>query len=107
MLQYDRKTPVEGTYYCLNFGNTTTAFLPEMSECINRPYDHSDIWSLKGKIDEGAVAVSANALKGPDIWIDTRMVRAFFLSDRLVQALKAAKLTRSFGLRRCRVVSLH
>lgn len=107
VLQYDRETPVEGSYYFLNFGNQKTAFLPEMSQCVKKVYDHSDIWALKGKIDEDAVAVSANALNGPDIWIDPRMNRAFFLSDRLVLALKAAKLTRSFGLRRCRVVPLH
>lgn len=108
VLQYDRKTPLEGSYFFLNFGNSKTAFLPEMSESIKRnPYDNSDIWKLRANCKSGDVAVSANALNGPDIWIDTRLTTAFFLSDRLVQALKAAKLTRYFGLLECRVVPLH
>jgi hypothetical protein len=34
-----------------------------------------------------------------------RFSSAFFLSDRLVQALRVAKMTRRLGLYRCRVMT--
>jgi len=41
---------------------------------------------------------------GPNICINPYVRSAFFLRDTLVQALRVAKMTRRFGLRKCRVV---
>jgi len=54
--------------------------------------------------EDGQIAVSTAALSGPDLWIDTQFCNAFFLSDRLAQALRAAKVSRPFGLLRCRII---
>ena len=44
-------------------------------------------------------------LQGPDIWCDPKVQSVFFLSDRLVQALTAAKMRRYFHLIPCDVAN--
>lgn len=104
LLQHDRITPVEGEYFCLNFGNQKQAFVPEYSPEARKPYASHNIWRLRLTPKDGDIAVTPTALNGPDLWVDPDLWDAFFLSDPLVQALKAAKLTRRFGLRKCRVI---
>ena len=106
LFQHDRKTAIEGEYFCLNFGDTKEVFSRDDSPRARTP-DYQDpvtYWLLPFDLKDGDIAVTSAALDGPDLWIDPKMKDAFFLSDRLVQALKAAKLTRRFGLRKCRVV---
>ncbi|NSX55455.1 imm11 family protein [Parasulfitobacter algicola] len=102
ILQHDRTTPVEGTYFCLNFGETKDAFVSEESpRARERGYN---AWGLPYGVKDGEMAIKPDALKGVDLWMDQRVKDAFFLSDPLVKALKAAKLTRRFGLRKCRIL---
>ncbi len=54
--------------------------------------------------EDDDVAVSSAVLGGPDVWIDPMFTRTFFLSDALVQALKAEGLDADFGLRRARIL---
>jgi len=104
IFQHNRTTPVEGEYYCLAFGETKTAFLPKHSPRVPKRYETVELWILPLGIKNDDLAVSPVALSGPDLWIDPLVHDAFFLSDRLAQALRAAKVSRPFGLRRCRVV---
>ncbi len=107
VFRYDRKTPLEGEYFCLNFGEQKQAFLPEHSpRATKNPYDKIDrgFRTLPLVPRDGDMAVDRMALAGPDLWIDPLVRDAFFLSDSLAQALMAAKLARRFGLFRCRVV---
>jgi len=62
------------------------------------------MWKLPFVPKDYDMAVTKAALVGPDLWIDPLVRKALFLSDPLAQALKAAKLTRPFGLRKCRVI---
>lgn len=104
LYQYDRKTLVEGDYFCLNFGAQKNTLLPDASPRIQKPHEDQDMWKAWPNVRDGDIALSLDATNGPDLWIEIHMRRAFFLSDLLVQALKAAKLTRCFGLRKCRVL---
>ena len=110
VFQFDGKTPVEGQYHHLNFGETKKAFEPEQTPNVSvaSPLPNPEptgYWTLPAGIIDGDVAVNEGALEGPDLWIDRSLPRMFFLSDALVQELKKAKLTRRFGLRKCRVVT--
>lgn len=107
LFQHDRTTPVEGEYFCLNFGNQKQAFVPEYSPMAQRPHPTQDMWKLSFVPKDGEMAVTKVALERPDLWIDPWVRHAIFLSDPLVQALKAAKLTRRFGLRKCKVIRLN
>ena len=104
LFQYDRTTPVPGDYFYLGFGETKEAFLPYKSPRAVKPYADQQVWKLSLDPKDDDIAVSARALDGVDLWMDPKLWYAFFLSDRLVRALKSAKLARRLGLRRCRVI---
>ncbi len=102
----DRKTRVAGEYYFLNFGCQKTAFVPERVEerhTLHFRPSPMGWWFTGGGgyIKEALCPVTRAALEGPDLWMDTELDRAFFLSDRLVKALRAAKLTRTIRLNKC------
>lgn len=104
LFEKDRETPLDGVYFCLNFGAVKEAFLPAHSpKAMADPY-RDRIWTLPFVIKDDYIAVSAEALEGPDMWVDPMFERAFFVSDILARALKSAKVNKAFGLRRCRVI---
>ncbi|UWP97962.1 hypothetical protein [Aliiroseovarius crassostreae] len=105
--QFDRKTPVDGKFELLSIGERKHSFLPEFSEGARQTYgDDYDIWKLPGTVRDDMFSVSSAALSGPDLWMETpRLPRYFFLSGRLVEALKKAKINKSLLLHRCRVLA--
>ncbi|WP_170784788.1 hypothetical protein [Ruegeria lacuscaerulensis] len=106
LCQHDRVTPVEGEYFTLALGEQKTVFVPEQSKGIEALGNTPEIWiHLGNKPNDFDYFVSSDALGGPDLWTDPQLHRSLFLSDRLVKALRAAKLTRRFGLSKCKVIS--
>jgi len=105
LLQHDRVTPIEGEYFCLNFGAHKTAFLRELTTGgLYIPQHQGSVVWLSSPVDDFSIAVSENALEGPDLWMDPGLGKAIFFSDRLVGALKAANMSRRFRFRKCRIV---
>jgi hypothetical protein len=102
LFQHDRKTPVEGDYFCLNIGERKEAFLPEDS--LRVKILGNEQMKMRPNLLDDEIAVSLAALEGPDLWANPPLTRVFFLSDRPTQALRAAKMSRVFGFRTCRVV---
>jgi hypothetical protein len=102
--QKDRKTLVPGEYFAINFANTRSALLPEQSTTIRQ--SRVNYWILPTWITDDEIAVTRAALEPPDWWIDVRLSRGLFISDRMAKALKAAKMGRTFELKRCRVVDV-
>jgi hypothetical protein len=76
--------------------------LPDKSRSI-KPFP-GDRWRPDVIVGDNAIAVSPQALIGSDIWIDPLFFNGFFLSDALVKALKKAKCTSGFALKKCQVV---
>ena len=106
--QHDQKTPIDGEYFYLNFGETLKAFDPDQTPNV-RVYGlikspPTGFWEIPVNVVDGDVAINKSALNGPDLWLDPSVPKKFFLSDDLVQALKKAKLTRRFKLKKCRIV---
>lgn len=98
----DRKTRVRGEYFCLNFGNVKRAFLPDKSP---KTRDHPvNRRALPFVLSDFDIALSTDSLNGPDIWIDPLLAYAFFLSGPLGDALKAAKVSRWFKLKKCQII---
>ena len=105
LFQKNHKTPVEGEYFCINFGNVKQSFVPEESpKAQKKPHITTPYWGLPFVTKDNDIAVLPTAFDGPDLWVELRFWTAFFVSDDLAKALKAAKVTRSFGLRKCRIV---
>jgi hypothetical protein len=103
LLKMDRSTPIDGEFFCLNIGNVKQAFLPgESRGTVPWPGNR---WHPDFVVNDDDIAVSGAALSPPDIWIDPLIVRTFFLSDALGEALRAAKIAKAFMLSSCRVVA--
>ena len=98
----DRTTMVPGRYFYLSQGNRKNAFLKDRSpEAYKFPGNR---WRLPPNPTHDQLVFSAAALEGPDLWWDDSIGVHFFISDRLAQALKQAKLDRDWKLLRCPVV---
>lgn len=104
LFKSNRKTPIEGSYYCLTLSEHKESFDPLQSSGINKFGEQH--WSLKltDHREHDEVVLRHSALSGPDLWLEKDFYRAFFMSDRLATALKQAKLTRFFSLYRCRIL---
>lgn len=103
--QSDRATPVEGPWFCWVFGNTKSAFSKAKSvnmldrgvaggEWAKMPYTPADF----------EVAVTSEALSGPDVWLDLRLFKTVFMSRELGDELAAANLGQFFELYRAKIV---
>ncbi|MGB3471342.1 MAG: hypothetical protein WBA51_11015 [Erythrobacter sp.] len=104
VLKKDKATPVDGDWHFLNFGNVKHAFIPEQSGGSGfEQIEGTDYWIMGGYGKHDAIAVSTDALSGPDIWVEPRCVSVFFLSNRVVSAIKAEGLT-GFDVVKCKVV---
>lgn len=104
----DRQTEVPGPWFCINFGNVKRAFLPSESKNAEDEYwirPGVKGWIARAAMKDGDFAVSKEARKGPDIWIDYDVGDAIFLSRALGDALKKAKADKGFFMKKCRVVA--
>lgn len=104
VLKKDRTTAMPGEWLCLNFGNVKKAYIGggrDPTPHIKTPeISHTTPFPLKDNI----LMVSADALAGSDIWVDSQIYNTFFVSNRLALALKAAGVAKAFGFKRCKVV---
>ena len=104
LLQSDGVTPIPGPFWALNFGARKEALVPEQSVGLRRepgwePYFRP--W----EITDDVIAISSAAVSGgPDLWTDPRLRAAFFLSDRLLTALKKEGIAKAFKLSRCKMI---
>lgn len=106
----DEKTPLPGPYYIVNFGPMKDCFLPQASTNIEKIGVHHQTgithWSVQ-YLKDGDVAVSPAALFGADLWMCPGVDSLVFMSNRLVEALRAVlsdAMFAAFRLSRCRVV---
>lgn len=104
VLMEDRKTPVPGSYFILEFDSWKDVFVAEASPDIPMASGSKTRRRPWLSTPDDAAALSRQALDGADLWWNPNIIRTFFLSDRLAQALRAAKVDKPFTLRRCRIV---
>lgn len=104
--QKDRETEVKGPFYVFNFGCIKESFVPEKSEdmtsSIFEPSGPKKYMPVVEK--DNQIALSSEALSGPDLWHEKGLPRMIFMSGRLRDALKAEKLHVAFKFIKCRVV---
>ena len=109
LFQYDRKTPVEGSYHVIAFGEQKRTYAPEHCERVRGGrYNKKDLTlphTLPAAVQDNEMALFENALEGPDLWIDPDLMNGLFLSQELGLAIKAAKMTRDWKPRKCRIVA--
>lgn len=116
----DLTTPVTDQYWLLHFGSRKNTFLPEQSNQEDFRIRSGGVarssgvgytagiryWKTSSLIADYDVAVSSEAIRGSDLWIEELIPGAVFMSGRLVEALNGVKSRGKvdFRLNRCRVV---
>ena len=98
--EFDQKTPLPGQYYCLAIGETKRGIIIEKSRTQDS-YPRGTARAAPSTPEDGDLVVRKSALDGADIWVDSEVHLAPFLSGRLVQALRVAKLDKPFYLTKC------
>lgn len=91
-------------YFCWMFGNKKSAFLSQVSRNVRAPKIEGLWWNMPWTPADDDVAVSGQALPGPDVWLDKMLFQSVFLSGPLGDALDAAGLREAFRLFKCRVI---
>lgn len=104
VLMEDRTTPLPGSYFVLDFDSWKDVFLPDQSPEVAMMEGSKKRRMPYFMTPDDAATLSTEALRGADIWWNPLVLGAFFMSDRLVQALRAAGVDKPFSLRRCRIV---
>ena len=105
LFQHDRKTPFEGEYFTLAFGEKKDTFVPgESPEAMKFPFTKKNLWVASLGREDNGLALSDDALQGVDLWMEKKIRHCFFISDRLVQALKTENLSQGLKPYRCRVI---
>ena len=81
IMQPDGKTSFSDDFFCLNFGCVKDAFIPELTQGARHVGDLGlDYWQLSSEMKDGQVAVSSDALKGCDLWSNSKVNFSFFVS---------------------------
>lgn len=104
IFQKNRETLFSDAYSSWVIGNTKTAFLADETPEKRKLGVSGTRWSYPFTNCDDNIAVSRDALDGPDQWVDTKLFRAVFLSAQLGDALVEAGLREPFFLNRCRVL---
>ena len=101
----DGTTRMDGDWFFLNLGCRKNAFAPEESERGFRAFEGKAAGTFQLFVPkDNDIAVTSVALEGCELWVDERILGGLFVSAPLVASLKAAKVTRTMGARKCRVV---
>ena len=101
----DRKTPLGDGYAFLSCGAIKDGFEPAYSERFqDHPQAVEPHKTLPTAPKDFDISVNASVQTGGDIWFDRQLRYSFFFSDRLVQALKAEKLTSKLWLYKVGIV---
>ena len=110
IVKQDRQRAVHDLGFQMNYwciGNSKKTFRPDQSEGVTTthlPQGNVTRHRVEGALAQDALALDRACLEGPDLWREGMLNVDCFFSDRLVRALKAAKLATRFGFVRCRVV---
>jgi hypothetical protein len=106
IFQPDGVKPISGRWHVMNFANARTTIVPEQSKYIRaNAYITPPLYHPDDLMKDGALAISADSIQGPQVWVDPRLVDAFFLGAEVVRDLQAAGIAKDFKLRRCTIAA--
>ena len=105
MFNRGKRNRIPGEFFCAAWAERKDTFLPERTPRAKLQKYQTNLWDPHYVMEDGDLHLSERALEGPDLWFEERVTETFFLSDRLQQALRDAKLTRRLRLARCVVSS--
>ena len=110
IFQFDRNTMVDTEYFLVTVVDRKEAFLPieswDLFAARFGPIPTTNL-SLPLYPKDGDIAVSQSACTGPDLWFDSTLRSALFMSGHLTAAVKEAGFAGIFNFVKCRVIRHH
>lgn len=103
LYEREKTQRIDAAYSIIAFGETKNTVLPEQSAHIRHMSGPVIPYGVPFSPRDDDLTLSEDALLGPDLWIEEKVISTFFLSDRLVQTLKARNLAQRLSLYRCRI----
>jgi len=104
----DKKTRHPGQWYHLTVAAKKNAVLPEQSSRIKHVHkasgEYPDVWGAPPNFKDDEITFGASVLEGPDIWTDEHFFIGYMISERLYKAMKKAKISKHWSLRRAPVI---
>lgn len=106
----DLKTPIDGSFYYVNFGSIKDTFLPNKSKNVRLISDNKEtgieLWQVDTSRESKDVTLSKEALVGADVWMEKKIIYTFFISDILATTLQKEKLNIDLQLSECGIAEL-
>ncbi|WP_206243594.1 hypothetical protein [Novosphingobium terrae] len=103
----DLITPAESGCYFVNLGSRKSTFVPEKSALRKNKYADrflgEPIWELGFGASDGDITLKADALQGPDIWVEEKVSGAVFFSGEIVSKLSSLDVYADLMLSKCTV----
>ena len=103
----DLETPYPGEFFLLNFGCRKNTICPELSSKVAKFVVEKKTGIQYWKVNDwekDPVALSPDALLGPDLWVEEILYNKIFMSDVLVQAIADIGMRDIFDLEECKIV---
>ncbi|MEM9798421.1 MAG: hypothetical protein AAF919_18165, partial [Pseudomonadota bacterium] len=109
LLHMDRKTPYPGEHFLFQIKERKRGFEPDHSARWEpNPYEwNAWIGTPDTPQKDGDITVNPTVRTGADIWTDPNLFLALFLSDRLANAIRDAKLLGPLNLYRTPILKLN
>lgn len=105
--QADKMTRLPGPFYLLNFGGVKDSFVPGESRKLHSrrtvEQDGYELWATYD-LEDGDLALAPAAFAGADLWHERKLENRLFMSDRLHDAILAAKVKTKFRFARARII---
>ena len=94
LLRMDRQTPYPGEHFLFQIRAQKEGFEPDYSRRFKpKRYTDQTHWaSLHVDARDDDVSMNGTVLQGPDVWQDPRLLDMVFFSDRLMAAMREAKV---------------
>ncbi|MEM0943657.1 MAG: DUF1629 domain-containing protein [Pseudomonadota bacterium] len=99
----DRKTRRDDRYFIMNIVSQKSCWITEESNPNSYSFITEGFWLFMNGRGDGKVVVDRSAAEGADLWVDPRLRRCLFFSDRLKRALNGSNMRPRFYFYRCKV----
>lgn len=100
ILQPDRETAFPGSFFFVNFAEQKSTILLDKSEGKMK-YQFGETYHILPCVEDDQVIVDSTSIEGADLWVDSGLEHAFFMSNRLANALDGENLKIPWRMKRC------
>ena len=100
ILQPDRETVSPGKFFFINFAEQKSSIRFDRSKNIKK-YGGRETYKVNSWVEDDQIIADAFAHSDVDLWMESDLQHAFFMSDKLATSLAREKLKAPWRMKRC------